>query len=64
MYFSVFSLVNRCGAVTITGGKYPLEGYPLAFAEPRAVSNEYAGRPVTISVAGGAVAVVETPKNS
>jgi thiamine pyrophosphokinase len=63
MYFSVFSLTTSCAAVSIAGAKYPLRDYPLAFDSPRAVSNEYAGEPVTVRVRGGAIAVLETPKN-
>ncbi len=63
-YFSVLSLAGRCGAVTITGGKYPLKDYPLSFDEPRAVSNEYAGVPVTVCVEDGVVTVIETPKDN
>jgi thiamine pyrophosphokinase len=62
MYFSVFSLTTSCGAVSIYGAKYPLCDYPLAFDNPRAVSNEYAGKPVTVRVRGGVIAVLETPK--
>jgi thiamine pyrophosphokinase len=62
MYFSVFSLTTSCEAVSITGAKYPLNEYPLAFDNPRAVSNEYAGTPVIVRVRGGVIAVLETPK--
>jgi thiamine pyrophosphokinase len=62
MYFSVFSLTTTCEAVSITGAKYPLNEYPLTFANPRAVSNEYAGKPVTVRVRGGVAAIIETPK--
>jgi thiamine pyrophosphokinase len=58
----VFSLTASCEAVSITGAKYPLCEYPLAFHNPRAVSNEYAGTPVTVRVRGGVIAVIETPK--
>jgi thiamine pyrophosphokinase len=61
-YFSVFSLTTSCEAVCITGAKYPLHDCPLAFDNPRAVSNEYAGEPVTVRVRGGVAAVIETPK--
>jgi thiamine pyrophosphokinase len=62
MYFSVFSLTTSCEAVSISGAKYPLREYPLAFDNPRAVSNEYAGGPVTVRVRGGIAAIIETPK--
>lgn len=61
-YFSVFPLVTECEAVTITGGKYPLNEYPLRFDEPRAVSNEFNGKDVKITVRKGVVAVIITPK--
>jgi thiamine pyrophosphokinase len=62
MYFSVFSLTTVCEAVSVTGAKYPLDEYPLSFDDPRAVSNEYAGKPVTVRVRGGVIAVIETPE--
>ena len=61
VYFSVFSLTTSCEAVSISGGKYPLCNYPLRFDEPRAVSNEYAGVPVTVRVRGGVIAIIEAP---
>lgn len=61
-YFSVFPLVTGCESVTITGGKYPLNEYSLRFDEPRAVSNEFIGKKVTVTVKNGTVAVIITPK--
>jgi thiamine pyrophosphokinase len=62
MYFSVFSLTTACEAVSITGAKYLLCDYALTHDNPRAVSNEYAGTPVTVRVRGGVAAIIETPK--
>jgi len=60
-YFSVLAL-GGCQGVTITGGKYPLVGYTLRGDDPRAVSNEFAGRDVNISQDSGMLVVVSQPK--
>ncbi|MCL2857145.1 MAG: thiamine diphosphokinase [Oscillospiraceae bacterium] len=60
-YFSVLAF-GSCEGVSITGGKYPLEGYPLRADDPRAVSNEFAGRDVVVSQDSGALVVVSQPK--
>lgn len=62
-YFSVLSLSGECESVTITGAKYPLDHYPLAVDDPRAVSNEFAGGNATVTVKGGAVCIVVLPRN-
>ena len=59
-YFSVLAL-ERCEGVTITGGKYHLEGYPLRADDPRAVSNEFAGRDVLVSQRAGKLVVISQP---
>jgi len=60
-YFSVLALGN-CESVTITGGKYPLENHPLRGNDPRAVSNEFIGRHVTVSQSSGLLVVISQPK--
>lgn len=60
-YFSLLSMVDACEGVTILGGVYPLEDYPLSSLEARAVSNEFAGRPVRVLLRGGVLLVMVTP---
>ena len=60
-YFSLLSMVDACAGVTIRGGRYPLEHYPLSSLEARAVSNEFTGEPVCISMEEGVLVVVVTP---
>lgn len=62
-YFSLLSLVDACSGVTIDGGAYPLENYPLSSLEARAVSNEFCGVPVRVSMQRGVLLVVVTPKD-
>jgi len=61
-YFSVLSM-GCCEGVAIAGGKYQLEGYALRADDPRAVSNEFAGRDVVVSQRAGQLVVVSQPKN-
>lgn len=61
-YFSVFAHSPLCEGTTITGAKYPLREYPLQSTVPRAVSNEFCGGPVEISIRAGDAIVVVTPK--
>lgn len=61
-YFSVLALSDLCGDVTISGGKYPLDHYNLSNRDPRAISNEFTGVPVTVTVKRGIAAVITTPK--
>ena len=62
-YFSVLAM-GSCQGVTITGGKFPLNEYPLRPDDPRAVSNEFAGSDVNISQKSGMLVVVSQPKSS
>ena len=63
-YFSVMAL-ESCEGVTITGGKYPLNDYPLRQDDPRAVSNEFEnGKDVEISQRGGLLIALSQPKDS
>lgn len=59
-YFSLFALEN-CQGVTITGGKYPLDEYPLRVDDPRAVSNEFAGEDVLITQGSGLLIALSCP---
>ena len=57
-YLSVFSLEGTSRGVTISNGKYPLKDYDLSFDDPRAVSNEFQGTDIRVSVKSGIVAVI------
>jgi thiamine pyrophosphokinase len=61
-YFSLLAFSGVCAGVTIRGGKYPLEDYDLRFDEPRAISNEFVGEYVSITVRDGTVVVLVVPK--
>lgn len=63
-YFSLIALSERCEGVTIKGGLYPLEDYPLLNHVPRAVSNEFTGEPVTVSLREGVLLVLSMPKTA
>ena len=56
-YFSLISMGN-CRGVTITGGKYPLADYDLAATDPRAISNEFTGKEVSITQREGTLVVI------
>ncbi len=60
-YFSLLALAP-CRGITILGGKYPLNDYPLSPWDPRAVSNEFCGGDVTIFQEEGALVVLTQPK--
>lgn len=60
-YFSLLAL-EQCRGVTIYGGKYPLDDYDLGCADPRAVSNEFAGGDVRVVKASGTLIVLSQPK--
>jgi thiamine pyrophosphokinase len=61
-YFSVLAFTEVCANVTITGGRFPLEGYNLRQDDPRAVSNEFAGREAVITMDAGTALIIVTPK--
>jgi len=60
-YFSLLALAP-CRGVTILGGKYPLNDYPLSPWDPRAVSNEFCGSDVIVLQQEGALIVLSQPK--
>lgn len=60
-YFSLLALAP-CQGVTILGGKYPLNDYPLSPWDPRAVSNEFCGTDVTILQQEGVLVILSQPK--
>ena len=62
-YFSVFSLDEKCTGVSETGGKYQICDVELTNSFPNGVSNEFCGRPVTISVKKGSLLVMTTGKD-
>ena len=57
-YFSLFALEDA--RVTVEGGKYPLADALLTRDNPYAVSNEFNGNEVVLSVSGGAVLLMES----
>ena len=62
-YFSVFSLDEKCTGVSETGGFYEIENAELTNDYPIGVSNEFIGKPVTISVKKGSLLVITTGKD-
>jgi thiamine pyrophosphokinase len=63
-YFSLLAFSGQCRGVTIHGAKYPLNDYPLRYDEPRAISNEFMGESVTITVREGTIVVLVVPKET
>ena len=62
-YFSVFSMDEKCTGVSETGGKYQLYDVELTNSFPIGVSNEFAGKPVEISVKDGSLLIITTKKD-
>ena len=62
-YFSVFSMDEKCIGVSETGGKYQLSDVELTNSFPIGVSNEFAGKPVEISVKYGSLLIITTKKD-
>lgn len=62
-YFSVFALDEKCTGVTETGGFYEIADAELTNDYPIGVSNEFVGKPVTISVKKGSLLVITTGKD-
>ena len=62
-YFSVFSMDEKCTGVSETGGKYHLYDVELTNSFPIGVSNEFAGKPVEISVKDGSLLIITTKKD-
>ena len=62
-YFSVFSMDEKCTGVSETGGKYQLYDVELTNSFPVGVSNEFAGKPVEISVKEGSLLIITTKKD-
>jgi thiamine pyrophosphokinase len=59
-YFSLLAL-SPCEGVAVAGAKYSLSDYPLTATDQRAVSNEFAGRRVTVSQRAGVLIVMSAP---
>ncbi|MBR6519331.1 MAG: thiamine diphosphokinase [Oscillospiraceae bacterium] len=62
-YFSIFSLDEKCIGVSEKGGKYELSHVELTNDFPIGVSNEFAGKPVEITVKKGALLIITTKKD-
>lgn len=52
-YLSVFSLGKEARGVTLTGLKYPLDGYTMKNDYPIGISNEFIGEEATVTVEDG-----------
>ena len=55
---SVFCHGSRAESVDLTGLKYPLKAYTLTNDYPLGVSNEFTGKPSTVSVQNGLILVI------
>lgn len=62
-YFSVFALDEKCTGVTETGGFYEIYDAEITNDFPIGVSNEFVGKPVTISVKKGSLLIITTGKD-
>ncbi|MBE6886940.1 MAG: thiamine diphosphokinase [Ruminococcaceae bacterium] len=62
-YFSVFALDEKCTGVTETGGFYEISDAEITNDFPIGVSNEFIGKPVTISVKKGSLLIITTGKD-
>ena len=62
-YFSIFALDEKCIGVSEKGGKYQLSDVELTNDFPVGVSNEFAGKPVEITVKKGALLIITTRKD-
>jgi len=60
---SVFTIGEAAKGVTLNGLKYPLNNYTMTDNNPIGVSNEFTGKPATVSVKTGTVLITwtETP---
>lgn len=52
-FFSLFSMSDRLGSVTLRGLKYPLEHHTLTNTLPLGVSNEFLGVPALVEIHDG-----------
>lgn len=59
---SLFCHGERAEGVTLTGLKYPLTGAALSCDVPLGVSNEFTGRPASVSVAQGVLLALWRPQ--
>ena len=55
---SVFAMSGKAEGVTLRGVLYPLENTELACDFPLGVSNEFTGKPATVSVKNGTLLVI------
>ena len=62
-YFSIFSLDEKCTGVSENGGKYELSDVELTNDCPIGVSNEFAGKPVEITVKKGTLLIITTERD-
>lgn len=62
-FFSIFCMSGAAFGVDITGAKYELSKASLTNFYPVGVSNEFTGKPVSISVADGDLLIIITEKD-
>ena len=62
-YISLFALGSKVCGLTISGLKYTLENAELTSDFPLGVSNEFTGKPASVSFACGSLLVV-VPENT
>ena len=55
---SVFAMSGKAEGVTLRGVLYPLESTVLYYDFPLGVSNEFTGKPATVSVKKGTLLVI------
>ena len=55
---SVFAMSGKAEGVTLRGVLYPLESTVLSYDFPLGVSNEFTGKPATVSVKKGTLLVI------
>lgn len=58
--FSVIPL-GECRGLRLRGCRWELDGYDLSMGDTRTVSNEFAGRPVALSLESGVALVITSP---
>lgn len=57
-YVSVFSLDTECTGVTEKGLKYQIENYTMKNSFPIGVSNEFCGKPASVSTQTGSLLII------
>ncbi len=58
-YFSLFSLTDACGGLTVSGTKYPLENAILKNSFPLGVSNQILAQEAVVTLGSGVLLVIQ-----